>query len=133
MHRRGKGGLDRVGTHQRCAVAAIFLRCAAHNAEFPAVDVACGEHSQRAVAVLRGDDGNHAHASVEGLFHLLYRHVAHLRDGAEDRCRGPRGAVHLCDLALWNDALHVAHRPPPVTWQKVRTSHSLARARQSSA
>ena len=70
--------------------------------------MAGGEHGQGAVAVLRGDDGDHANAHVEGLLHLRQGDLAHGSDGAEDLGRGPGRAVDLSGEALRDDALEVA-------------------------
>src|SRR5699024_11952555 len=76
--------------------------------QLPAVDVAGGEHRQRAVTVLLRHDGHHADTHVEGLLHLLTWHTAQGGDGAEDLPRGPGGTRHLRDQALRDHAGHVA-------------------------
>ena len=70
--------------------------------------MAGSQQSQCTIAVLCGNNRNHANTHVEGLLHLLAGDVAELSNSLEDRARGPCCAAHVSGQAFRHDANHVA-------------------------
>ncbi len=79
-------------------------------AEGPAVEVTGGQDRQRAVGVLRRDDGDHADAHVERLVHLGAVDAPALGDHPEHGCRRPGAAVHLGRQPVGDHPLEVARQ-----------------------
>ena len=81
----------------------------------------CSQDRQRAVGVLRRDDGDHPDTHVERLLHLGAVDASPLLDQPEYRCGSPRSAIEFGNQAVRDNPLRVSPaRPPPVTWQKVQ-------------